>query len=98
MLKRYFTPAAFQTPASGLNGTAGRDILYGPGFANWDLSLFKTFHLTERKVLQFRAEFFDAFNQVRFDPPQLDTSSLFFGQIQSAEPPRILQMGLRFQF
>ena len=48
--------------------------------------------------MQFRAEFFDAFNQVRFDPPQLDTSSMFFGQIQSAEAPRILQMGLRFQF
>ena len=60
--------------------------------------MFKNFRFSERKVLQFRAEFFDAFNQVRFDPPQMDTGSVFFGQIQSAQAPRILQMGLRFQF
>ena len=94
----WFNPNAFASPAPLTFGTSGRDLISAPGFWNWDLSLFKNFHFSERKVLQFRAEFFDAFNQVRFDPPQLDTSSLFFGQIQSAEPPRILQMGLRFQF
>ncbi|HUS06663.1 MAG TPA: hypothetical protein VMZ52_10220 [Bryobacteraceae bacterium] len=77
---------------------SGRDILSAPGFWNWDASLFKDFFLTEAVRLQFRAEFFDALNQVRFNPPYMDVSSPFFAQIQSAQPPRIIQLGLRLQF
>jgi hypothetical protein len=94
----WFNPTAFASPAPLTFGTSGRDVIAAPGFWNWDVSLFKNFRFTERRVLQFRAEFFDALNQVRFDPPQMDTGSAFFGQIQSAESPRILQIGLRFQF
>jgi len=79
-------------------GTSGRDIISSPGFWNWDVSLFKNFNFTERTTLQFRAEFFDALNQTRFNPPNLDVSSPFFGQIQSAQAPRIIQLGLRLQF
>ncbi|MBI3470648.1 MAG: TonB-dependent receptor [Candidatus Solibacter usitatus] len=94
----WFNPNAFSRPAPLTFGTSGRDILSAPGFWNWDISLFKSFHFTERHMLQFRAEFFNALNQVRFNPPQMDAASPFFGQIQDAQPPRILQMGLRFQF
>jgi hypothetical protein len=94
----WFDPFAFTQAAPLTFGTAGRDIIASPGFMNWDLSLFKTFVVHEGMDLTFRAEFFDAFNQVRFDPPNLDSSSPFFGQIQSAEQPRIIQLGLRLQF
>jgi hypothetical protein len=94
----WFDPLAFTQAAPLTFGTAGRDIIASPGFMNWDMSLFKTFVLREGIDLTFRAEFFDAFNQVRFDPPNLDSSSPFFGQIQSAEQPRIIQLGLRLQF
>ena len=94
----WFDPFAFTEAAPLTFGTAGRDIIASPGFINWDVSLFKTFVLRENINLAFRAEFFDAFNQVRFDPPNLDSSSPFFGQIQSAEQPRIIQLGLRLQF
>ena len=94
----WFNPLAFTQAAPLTFGTAGRDIIASPGFMNWDISLFKTFVLREGMNLTFRAEFFDAFNQVRFDPPNLDASSPFFGQIQSAEQPRIIQLGLRLQF
>ncbi len=94
----WFNPNAFsQTPALRL-GTSGRDIIASPGFANWDMSLFKNFYWRERASLQFRAEFFNTLNHPRFDPPNLDASSPFFGQIQTAEPPRIIQLGLRIQF
>jgi len=94
----WFNPLAFTQAAPLTFGTAGRDIIASPGFMNWDISLFKTFVLHEGVNLTFRAELFDAFNQVRFDPPNLDASSPFFGQIQSAQQPRIIQLGLRLQF
>ena len=94
----WFNPNAFsQTPALRL-GTSGRDIIAAPGFSNWDMSLFKNFTVKERTTVQFRAEFFNALNHPRFDPPNLDSSSPFFGQITAAEPPRIIQLGLRVQF
>lgn len=94
----WFNPNAFRRTAPLTFGTSGRDIISAPGFWNWDMSLFKTFRFTEAAHLQFRAEFFNAFNNVRFNPPNMDSSSPFFGQIQSAQPPRIIQLGLRFQF
>jgi hypothetical protein len=94
----WFNPNAFsQTPALRL-GTSGRDILAAPGFTNIDMSVFKNFSWHERVSAQFRAEFFNVLNHPRFDPPNLDSSSPFFGQIQAAEPPRIIQLGLRVQF
>ena len=94
----WFNPNAFSQAAPLTFGTSGRDIIASPSFFNWDVSLFKNFVLHEGVTMAFRAEFFDAFNQVRFDPPNLDSSSPFFGQIQSAEQPRIIQLGLRLQF
>lgn len=94
----WFNPNAFSRTAPLTFGTSGRDIISAPGFWNTDASLFKSFRFTESTTLQFRAEFFDLFNQVRFNPPNMDVSSPFFGQIQSAQPPRIIQLGLRLQF
>lgn len=94
----WFNPNAFSRTAPLMFGTSGRDLISGPGFWNWDMSLFKVFRLTEAMNLQFRAEFFNAFNQLRFNPPNMDVSSPFFGQIQSAQPPRIVQLSLRLVF
>ena len=91
--------AAFTQASQFTFGNLSRTIGYrGPGQKNWDISMFKSFPIKERLSLQFRAEFFNAFNQVRFNPPNLDSSSPFFGQIQGAQPPRILQFSLRLQF
>jgi TonB-dependent receptor-like protein len=94
----WFNPKAFSAPLPLTFGTSGRDLISAPGFWNWDISLFKDFKFSERARLQFRAEFFNALNQTRFNPPQMDVSSPFFGQIQDAQPPRIIQLGLRLQF
>ena len=84
--------------APGTFGTAGRNILRGIQTKSFNLSLLKSVRFLEPKAIEFRAEFFNAFNQVRFNPPNLDSSSPFFGQIQGAQPPRILQFSLRLQF
>jgi hypothetical protein len=64
----YINPLAFATP-SGEDGNLGRDAVYGPGFWNIDFSVTKDTHLTERLVLQLRAEFFNIFNHPQFALP-----------------------------
>lgn len=58
----WFNPNAFAQPGVGRLGTSGRDIIPGPGFWNFDISVFKNFPITETMKVQCRAEFFDAFN------------------------------------
>ena len=69
---RYFDPCAFTIPAAGFLGTAGRNILRGPGFANLDFSLVKDTalgFLGESGKLQFRAEIFNILNRPNFGLP-----------------------------
>lgn len=66
---------------------------------NWDLSIAKRTDITERAYLQFTAEFFNAFNHVRFGAPINNVGDVHFGQVQSqANPPRAIQFGLRVGF
>jgi hypothetical protein len=58
-----YNPAAFGAPQGLTFGNAGRNILYNPGRANWEMGLFKQIPLhTEKAHLQFRAEAFNLFN------------------------------------
>jgi hypothetical protein len=66
---QWFNPAAFVLPAIGTYGNLGRGALTGPGLADLDLSLFKSFVVTERTSLQFRSEFFNVLNHVNFASP-----------------------------
>ena len=52
-------------------GNAGRAILRGPDLANFDFSAYKTFQLSERFGLVFRAEFFNIFNHPNFNLPNV---------------------------
>jgi hypothetical protein len=79
-------------------GTAGRNIAQGPGFANWDFSAFKNIRVAEGKELQFRAEFFNILNHTNFRLPDSDISSPTFNQILAAQPPRLIQLALKFNF
>ena len=79
-------------------GTAGRNIVQGPGYANWDFSAFKNIPVAEGKEFQFRAEFFNVLNHTNFRLPDSDISSPTFNQILAALPPRLIQLALKFQF
>jgi len=67
-ITQYFNAAAFQPAFFGF-GTAGRGIVRGPGVNNFDLSVQKIFRFSEAKNLQFRAEFFNAFNHTQYSNP-----------------------------
>jgi hypothetical protein len=96
--------AAFQNITADPNspvqqfGTAGRNIAQGPGYANWDFSLFKNIPVTEGKELQFRAEFFNILNHTNFRLPDSDISSPTFNFILAAQDPRLIQLALKFVF
>jgi hypothetical protein len=83
-LTGWFNTAAFANPAAGTWGNSGRNILEGPGTKTVDFSVFKNTHLTEGKVLQLRAEFFNLFNTPQFNNPAATVGSASFGTIASA--------------
>jgi len=98
-LQRWFDPTAFAVPAPYTYGNAGRDILFGPGRTNWDMSLFKNFVIREQTRFEFRAEAFNLFNHPQFGLPNPNIGNAQAGSITSiVGNPRQLQMGLRFQF
>ncbi len=98
LIAQYFNTAAFATNAIGTFGNSGKNILRGPGFFDTDLALLKNTKITERFNVQFRAEFFNAFNNVNFNNPNTNLSSSSFGRITSAGDPRILQFALKTIF
>jgi hypothetical protein len=101
-VERFFNTAAFRPVpfGSGRYGTAGRNIVTGPGFNNFDFSLIKDFKFSEARYIQFRAEFFDLFNHPNFDLPVNDITSPSFGRILNTKPnsERQIQFGLKFYF
>ena len=101
-VQEWFNINAFQrlnpVTQAGQFGTAGRNIVQGPGYQNWDFSAFKNIPIAEAKQLQLRAEVFNIFNHANFRLPDSDISSPTFGQIQEAQPPRLVQLALKFLF
>ena len=101
-VQEWFNVNAFQRldlqTQAGQFGSAGRNIVQGPGLEDWDFSALKNIPLAETKQLQFRAEFFNLFNHSNFRLPDSDISSPTFGQIREALPPRLVQVALKFLF
>jgi hypothetical protein len=96
-----FDTSCFTSPAVGYFGNSGRDPINGPGLNNWDLGLQKTFPLPikEQTKLEFRGEFFNAFNHAQFNQPDSNTGDgSNFGRISSARAPRLVQLGLKLLF
>jgi len=100
--QEWFNVSAFQrldpVAQAGQFGNEGRNVVEGPGYQQWDFSLFKDIPIKEAKRLQFRAEFFNVFNHANFRLPDNDISSPNFGQIQNALPGREVQLALKFLF
>lgn len=95
-IDHWFDVAAFLVQPQYTYGNSGRNILFGPGLRNIDLSLGKSFSLGERRRLQFRAESFNFTNTPAFGQPSHNLNSLGVGQITSADDPRRVQLGLKF--
>lgn len=75
---QWFNPQAFVAPQnnSGFFGNVGRNSFTGPGLGNWDFSVMKDTHVSERMSVQFRAEIFNLLDRANFNTPNLITAVL----------------------
>ena len=95
--ERYFDPAAFAQPALGRFGNAARNNVRQGGLNNWDLALFKNIPLGwEGGNLQFRGEFFNAFNHTQWSGYRNSFGAAGFGEANAARDARSIQLGLKF--
>ncbi|HEY5330597.1 MAG TPA: TonB-dependent receptor [Acidobacteriaceae bacterium] len=103
---QWFNPAAFAPPAKWTYGNASRNLLFGPGYWNWDMSAMKTVPLHDAINLQFRADFLDAFNHLNLSNPSVTiadtrdggTAVPSSGAITSGIDNRTIQLGLKLRF
>jgi hypothetical protein len=94
----FLRTSAFAQPAAGTFGNIGKGAVRGPGYANWDMGIFRSIPLAERVRLQFRFEYFNVFNRANFNDPGLSLGAAGFGGIRSASDPRIGQAALKLTF
>jgi len=75
----WFNPTAFALPPLGQFGDAGRNILRGPGFAQFDAAVQKGFKLKESTKITFGAEAYNLLNHPNFAVPSNTQSPLTLG-------------------
>lgn len=103
---QWFNTTAFAPPAKWTWGNSARNMLWGPGLWNWDISGSKSFALRERFRLQVRSDFLDAFNHFNLSNPNASipdtrdggTPNPTSGKITSGSGSRIVQLGLKLSF
>lgn len=103
---KYFTVTATPPAAGTFNVQPGvRDSVYGPGFQDWNLMLFKKFPVNERNWFEFRAEAYDFVNHPNWagtnqtGGPNFNPTSSQFGEVTGKSTlARNLQLSLRYSF
>jgi hypothetical protein len=106
---QWFNTSAFSAPSpawqepvgpNGGFGNAGKDSIVGPGFFNWNLSLFKSFPIASAEGPRFelRFESFNTFNHTQFQNIDTGFTDHNFGQATNTYDPRVLQFGAKFLF
>lgn len=94
-----FAGQVFFNPAPGEVGNLGRFEFNGPVSYNIDFSVAKRTKLTEKVDFEFRAEFFNVFNNTVFFVGDFNVNSTTFGRINSTlTTPRIVQLGAKINF
>ena len=101
-VREWFNTGAFALAPKGNFGNAGRNIITGPGYVDWDATLSRSFPVMERVQGEFRAEAFDLLNHPNFYNPVTQGtqygSGSAFGTITQANNARELQFALRLLF
>jgi hypothetical protein len=101
----WFSASSFTAPiapwAGGTNqgfGNTRKDAIVGPGLFNFNMSLFKTFAVTERVKFELRFESFNTFNHTEFLGVDTNSGDANFGAITTTYDPRVLQLGAKLSF
>lgn len=100
-VSQWVSPSAFQrldpVANAGQFGNEQRNSNDGPAYGSLDAALDKSFFVSEKTKLLFRAEAFNVTNRANFVLPVDDLNSPAFGQITEAQSPRIFQFALKVQ-
>jgi hypothetical protein len=99
--KPYFNTSLFSLQPLGQVGNAAPRYFFGPGLDNFDMALQKYLRVTESSRIEFRLEAFNVFNHAQFFGSTVvngDVNSTAFGQINSADAPRLVQAAVKFAF
>jgi hypothetical protein len=106
----FFNTGAFVSNTTvGTLGTEGRNGVRGPGYQEWDFSVFKSFPIGEHKRFEFRAEAFNVANHVNWltgrqgqdgqlEPVSVELGTAQEGLYQAARDPRLIQFAMKFYF
>jgi hypothetical protein len=99
-LGQYFNTSVFSQPPAFMFGNVVRTLpdVRAPGTLNFDFSIMKNNRFKEHYNVQFRAEFFNGFNNVNFGGPGTTFGTSTFGVISSAADGRVIQFGLKLLF
>ncbi len=99
---RWFDTDAFVRPDGFRYGNAGRTTVEGPGLANVDLSLRRSFRMSEGQSLELRLQMFNAANRANFVLRRKARVNQFgtadFGALGEASPARQVQVALKYSF
>jgi carboxypeptidase family protein len=101
-LKGLFPASAFPKPALGQEGNLGRNTYDAPGYANSNIQVAKLFYTPffygEKLNLEFRGEFFNAFNHPNLLTMDANLPDSNFGRATAQQPARSIQLHLRAEF
>jgi hypothetical protein len=90
---------AYATSQQNAFGTAAVGTERAPGYQQYDFTAGKSFAITERQRLEFRADFFNALNIASYKNPDNGITDSNFGQISDVRsPPRQIQFSLHYAF
>ena len=95
---KYFNTADFTLAPQFAIGNSSRNPVRGPGLQNADVMIGKTFRITERVNLEFRAEAFNVSNTPPLNDPNGSFGSAAFGTITSAGNPRDFEFVCKVRF
>ena len=110
-IDQWFDTSVFTAPGNNY-GNSGFNILRGPAGRDSDMSLFKNLRFSDARYLQFRAEFFNVFNNVQFSNPNaglcnnVDASGHYINScgagtitgLAAGSTPRQIQFALKLYF
>jgi hypothetical protein len=95
---QWLNTSVFSLPALYAFGSAPRNAVIGPGLAEFDLSIQKSFNIKERARLTFRSEGYNIANHPNFNIPNRTAFTANFGKISSAQDSRQMQFALKLVF
>jgi hypothetical protein len=106
----FYNTCAFTSDlVQGTFGDAGRNIVLGPGYQEWDLSILKSFPVREQMRFEFPTDIFNMWNHTnyltgptgsdgQFEPVAVELGTAQMGFPQAARDPRLIQFALKFLF